>query len=296
MIEKLEMFIALANEEHFGRAAEAMGVAQPSLSAAIKSLEAELGVMLVWRGSRYQGLTPEGARVLEWARQIVGDTRTLREEMRAARTGLSGNLRIAAIPTALAVLPRLTAPFLSRHSGIKLTILSRNFGEILSMIENLEVDAGLTYLEDAPLPRVTSVPLYREHYRLICGSGSEIATRRQLKWSELANLPLCLLTPDMQNRRIIDRHLSEAGVEAAPTLEANSFVTLMAHVQTGQFVTIMPAETTDLFLGSGALVSVPIVEPEASHLVGLVAPHRDPSTPVLTALLEAARASAEKGL
>jgi len=78
MIDKLEMFIALANERHFGRAAEAVGVTQPSLSSAIKQLEDQLGVQLVFRGARFQGLTPEGQRVLDWALRIVGDTRTLR--------------------------------------------------------------------------------------------------------------------------------------------------------------------------------------------------------------------------
>lgn len=295
MIDKLEMFIALANEEHFGRAAEAMGVTQPTLSAAIKSLEAELGVMLVWRGARYQGLTPEGARVLDWARRIVGDARTLREEMRAAKTGLSGNLRLAVIPTALAMVPRLTAPFLARHPGVRFTVLSRTFAEILAMIENLEVDAGLTYLEDAPLPRVTTVPLYRERYRLIVSGESPLAQRKLVRWADLAGVPLCLLTPDMQNRRIVNRHLAEAGVEVQPGLESNSFVTLIAHVETGRFATIMPAQAAELFLSPGGLCAIPLVEPEAEHAVGLVAPHRDPLTPVLSALLDEARRIAERG-
>ena len=106
MIDKLEYFIALAREQHFGRAAEECGVTQPTLSAGIKQLEDTLGVMLVQRGSRFQGLTPEGSRVLEWARRIVGDARTMREEMRAARQGLAGHVRIAAIPTALAMTPQ----------------------------------------------------------------------------------------------------------------------------------------------------------------------------------------------
>ncbi|TIW41967.1 MAG: LysR family transcriptional regulator, partial [Mesorhizobium sp.] len=97
MIDKLEFFIALAREEHFGRAAEVCGVTQPTLSAGIKQLEGQLGVMLVLRGSRFQGLTPEGEQVLVWARRIVGDSRTMREEMRAARHGLSGRIRIAAV-------------------------------------------------------------------------------------------------------------------------------------------------------------------------------------------------------
>ena len=75
MIDKLEMFIALAQERHFGRAAEACGVTQPTLSSAIRQLEDQLGVQLVFRGSRYQGLTPEGQRVLDWGRRIVGDMR-----------------------------------------------------------------------------------------------------------------------------------------------------------------------------------------------------------------------------
>ncbi|WP_287179311.1 LysR family transcriptional regulator, partial [Mesorhizobium sp.] len=106
MIDKLEFFIALAREEHFGRAAEVCGVTQPTLSAGIKQLEGQLGVMLVLRGSRFQGLTPEGEQVLVWARRIVGDSRTMREEMRAARHGLSGRIRIAAVPTALAMVAR----------------------------------------------------------------------------------------------------------------------------------------------------------------------------------------------
>ena len=295
MIDKLEMFIALATERHFGRAAEACGVTQPTLSAAIKQLEADLGVQLVWRGARFQGLTPEGARVLDWARRIVADARALKEEMRAARKGLSGNLRIAAIPTALAMVPRLTGPFRARHPGVRFTILSRTFAEILGMIENLEVDAGLTYLEDAPLPRVTAVPLYRETYRLILRADHPLATQDGVGWADLGAVPLCLLTQDMQNRRIVNRHLHEAGVDVQPALEANSFVTLIAHVRAGGFGTIMPAQAADLFLDPAGLVALPI-RPEAAHLVGLVAPWRDPATPVIQALIESARKVADPGL
>ena len=171
MIDKLEFFIALAKQQHFGRAAEECGVTQPTLSAAIKQLEDQLGVMLVLRGSRFQGLTPEGAQVLEWARRIVGDARTMREEMRAARHGLSGRIRIAAIPTALAMVPRLTTPFRDKHPGVTFSILSRTSIEVLSLLGNFEIDAGITYLDNEPLGRVASVPLYSERYQLITAVG-----------------------------------------------------------------------------------------------------------------------------
>lgn len=293
MIDKLEMFIALANERHFGRAAEACGVTQPSLSSAIKHLEEQLGVQLVWRGSRFQGLTPEGLRVLDWALRIVGDTRSLKAEMRAARTGLSGNLRIGVIPTALAMVVDLTAPFTERHPNVRISILSRTSVEILAQIENLELDAGITYLDNEPLGRVTQVPLYAERYRLLCAPGMSLSNRTQITWAEAASLPLCLLTSDMQNRRIVNQHLAEAGAAVVPNIESNSVISLIAHVMTGRWASIVPTKLAELFTTDARLRAIPITTPEAQHLVGLIAAHREPHTPVLAALLAEARRVAD---
>ncbi|NTI17170.1 LysR family transcriptional regulator [Agrobacterium rhizogenes] len=293
MIDKLEFFIALANQKHFGRAAEECGVTQPTLSAAIRQLEDQLGVMLVSRGSRFQGLTPEGQRVLEWARRIVGDARTMREEMRAAHKGLAGHIRIAAIPTALAMVPKITAPFQERHPDVTFSIISRNSLQVLSLLENLEIDAGITYLENEPLGRVTSVPLYAERYHLITAAGSPLSERATVTWKEVGDLRLCLLTADMQNRRIINRHLAEAGAIARPTLESNSMIVLFSHVQTGRWASIMPKNIADSFGFPADICKIPITEPDAEHLVGLVATHREPFTPLVSALLHEARLLAE---
>lgn len=287
MIEKLEMFIALANERHFGRAAEAMGVTQPTLSSAIRQLEEQLGVQLVFRGSRFEGLTPEGQRVLDWALRIVGDARALREEMRARRHGLSGKLHIGVIPTALPMIARLTAPFLAANPNVDLTVLSRSSVEILEGIERLELDAGITYLDNEPLGRVVQVPLYREGYRLLVAEDSPLAGRTSIAWAEVATLPLCLLTGDMQNRRIVNRHLAEAGAVVRARVEANSSIALIAHVRTGQWVAIVAATLAEM-LGAG-LKAIPIVAPDASHLVGLTADPREPHRPVVDALLDQAR-------
>ena len=293
MLDKLEMFIALATEEHFGRAAERCGVSQPSLSGAIRQLEAELGVQLVWRGSRYQGLTPEGARVLDWARRIVADARTLREEMRAARQGLSGNLRLGVIPTALPMVVRLTDPFLKRHPNVRIRVLSRNSVEILQEVENLGLDAGITYLDNEPLGRVSAVPLYSERYRLLMRADDPLAAREALAWSELSDLPLCLLTPDMQNRRIVGRMMADAGVEAAPMVESNSILALIAHVTAGPWVSIVNEHTTALLSGDTRLRSIPLTGGRPGLQVGLIAPWREPHTPVLAALLAEARRISE---
>ncbi|MEX0957139.1 MAG: LysR family transcriptional regulator [Rhizobiaceae bacterium] len=294
MIDKLEFFIALARAEHFGRAAEELGITQPTLSAAIKQLEEQLGVLLVKRGSRFQGLTPEGEQVLTWARRITGDARTMREEMRAARHGLSGRLRIAAIPTALAMVAALTTPFRERHPGVSFSVLSRNSVEVLTLLGNFDIDIGLSYLDNEPLGRVVSVPLYSERYQLITAAGNPLSDREQVNWAEVAELPLCLLTPDMQNRRIIDHHLAEAGVTARPTLESNSMIVLFSHIRTGKWSSIMPLNLAETFGFTEPIRAIPIVEPDASHIVGLIAARREPHTPLVAAFLNEATALADK--
>ena len=289
MIDKLEYLIALARERHFGRAAEACGVTQPTLSAGIKQLEDTLRVLLVQRGSRFMGFTPEGERTLEWARRIVADSRAMRQDIDALKRGLSGPLRIAAIPTALPMVAALTTPFRARHPDVRFTVISSTSIEILNHLENLEIDAGLTYLDNEPLGRVNTVPLYRERYRLVTSPGARYGDREQVTWAEIAELPLCLLTPDMQNRRIVDGLLAASGAVQKPTLESNSMIVLFTHVRTGQWSSVMPAMLADSLGLTSELRSIPIVEPEITHSIGLVVPHREPTTPLTAALVAEAR-------
>lgn len=289
MIDKLEFLLALAREHNFGKAAEQCGVTQPTFSAGIKQLEDVLGVLLVQRTSRFLGFTPEGERVLEWARGIVADTRAMRQDVQAMKKGLSGRLKIAAIPTALPMVSTLTTPFRARHSEVKFTVLSCTSTEVLSMLENLEADAGLTYIDNEPLGRMRAVPLYLEQYRLLTSESSPLGDRDKVTWAEVGGIPLCLLTPDMQNRRIIDHLLEQAGAHPEPTLESNSMIVLFSHVRTGRWASVMPEKLADTLGLTEHLRSIPIVEPEAVHQIGLVVPPREPMSPLVAALVAEAR-------
>jgi len=289
VIDKLEFLLALARERHFGRAAAVCFVTQPTLSAGIKQLEEQMGVLLVNRGSRFQGFTAEGERVLEWARRIVGDTRAMRDEINTLRHGLSGRLRLAAIPTALAMVAALTTPYRERHPNVQFTILSRTSIEVLDLLDNLEIDAGITYVENEPVGRVTTVPLYRERYRLLTSASAPLGERDSVTWAEVSQVPLCLLTPDMQNRRIIDRLLKSAGGESRPTLESDSMILLFSHVRTGRWASVMPAKLAETLGLTETIRAIPITEPEAVQTIGLVAPAREPMTPLTAALVEEAK-------
>ncbi|WGF86901.1 LysR family transcriptional regulator [Marinivivus vitaminiproducens] len=289
MIDKLEILLALAREKHFGRAAESLGVTQQTLSAGLKHLEDRLGVRLVERGSRFQGLTPEGERVLDWARRIVADSRAMLEEIATLKRGLSGHLRMAVIPTALPKVVELTTSYSERHPEVRFTIESATSENILRLIDDLEVDAGLTYLDNEPLGRMISVPLYRERYLFLTMRGGSYDARRSITWAEAGDARLCLLTPNMQNRRIIDQQLHAADERPTPLIESNSTIVLLSHVQSGHYATIIPDYFVDSLGMGDRILSIPIVEPEISHQVGLVVAQREPMTPMVTSLVAHAR-------
>ncbi len=289
MLDKLEFLLALAREQHFGRAADTCGVTQPTLSAGLKQLEESFGVLLVNRGSRFQGFTPEGQRVLDWARRIVGDTRAMRQEVNALRHGLAGNLRIAAVPSALTTLATLTTPYRAKHPNVQFTILSRTSAQIRTLLENLEIDAGLTYLDNEPLGRVNTVPLYSETYSLITATDAPLGDRAQVTWGELAQAPLCLLTPDTQTRRIIDGLLKSTNGEPRAALESDSMLLLLAHVRTGKWASVMPSKIAEMLGPSDTIRAIPIGKPDIIHSIGLVVPSREPMTPLNAALVAEAR-------
>ena len=183
----------------------------------------------------------------------------------------------------------LTTPYRARHPKVRFTIYSRTSSEILTLMGNLEIDAGFTYLDNEPLGRVTAVPLYQERYRLLVAADAPLGDRSSVSWAEVAQVPLCLLTPDMQNRRIIEQLLRETGTNPHITLESDSMILLYSHVKTGRWASVMPARLASTLGLTDVLRSIPIVEPEATHTIGLVAPAREPMTPLTAALVTEAR-------
>jgi DNA-binding transcriptional LysR family regulator len=108
-------------------------------------------------------------------------------------------------------------------------------------------------------------------------------------WAEVGKVPLCLLTPDMQNRRIIEQLLRQAGADVAPTLESNSIVVLFAHVRTGRWASVMPAKLAEVLGLTEKVRAIPIVEPDVGHSIGLVVPYRNHLTPLINALVAEAK-------
>jgi DNA-binding transcriptional LysR family regulator len=294
-LRQLEYVIALARERHFGRAAAACHVSQPSLSGGIRALEAELGVPIVVRGRSYGGLTPEGERVVAWAHRILADADGLHEDLAAMRGALTGRLRLGAIPTALPIASALSASVAALHPGLSITVLSLASREIERQLLEFEIDAGITYLDNEPLHGVRGVPVAQERYVLYAHQSSPEIERLSMTWREAAELPLVLLTQTMQNRRIIDAAFTTAGSSPAPRIESDDIVPLWEHVADGRWYTIGPSSWLDGGALPDEIVAIPLTDPTVEQRIGVVVPDRDPLPTITRALLDSARSSFAEG-
>ncbi|MCZ0982108.1 LysR family transcriptional regulator [Streptomyces diastatochromogenes] len=213
LFRQLEYLVALSRERHFARAAQACHVSQPALSEAVRKLEDEFGVPLVLRGRRYEGLTPEGERIVVWAQRLLADRDALKSEVGALRTGLSGRMRIGSVPTASGAVALLTAPFCLAHPLVTVEVATDLRAEdVLRQLRDFEIDAGVTYLHNGLPENFRAVPLYEERYVLLTGAADAPADRTTATWAEASRLPLCLLTGTMQGRQVLDGLFAEAGV------------------------------------------------------------------------------------
>jgi len=234
LLRQLEYFVAVARERHFARAAEACYVSQPALSTAIAKLERELNVTLINRGQSFEGLTLEGERLVVWAKRLLADHHGLKAEAAALRSGISGTLRLGTGPTVSTMMAAPVATFCALHPLAKVKVCSRlSSTELLRQLRNFELDAAIAHFGPDDQSGLKVVPLYEEQYVLLV-SGDQLAPgARTITWSQAAELPLALLTPDMRFRQFIDKAFASSGALAAPQVETDSVASLYVNVAAG---------------------------------------------------------------
>ena len=291
-IRQLQYIVALSREKHFTRAAKECHVTQPTLSGRIRQLEQELGVPIVERGQRFHGFTPEGDRVLTWANAILDNWESLQREIATLRNTsgtLSGHLSVGVIPSGLPMAALITKAIQARHPAIELTVLSQSSIDILRGLEDFSIDVGLTYLDNEPIEGMRAERIYMERYCLLLQAEHPLADAASVTWADAAKLPLCLLTTENQNRRIIDRAFRAAGRAPTPRLETNSVINLCANVRLSGLASVIPEYFLDVLGPISDVRAVPLSSPVVEHSVGLIAVDRDPVSPLVLAAFECAR-------
>ena len=283
----MQLLAALARKNHFARAAEECGISQSAFSARIRNLEIELGAPIVKRGNRFIGFTAEGEIVLKWARRLLADADGMRQEIEAARGRLVGRLAIGAVPTALTYVARVPARLRETHPGLAIQIQSASSSQIRQGLEDFSLSAGVTYLDGDFPTSLTVVPLYEERYVLLAPPALAPRPQGTVTWREAAALPLCLLTPDMRNRRILDEVFASVGTPASPVMETNAFTAALAQVASGAAATIAPEPLADSLPVAAGAVRLALTEPDVAKPIGLVYAEREPTPPAVLALADA---------
>lgn len=287
-IRQLNYLVALARERHFGRAAEACHVSQPALSGAIRSIEEELGVVIVQRGRRFEGFTRDGERVLAWARRVLADCESLRQDARADAGDPAGVLKMGAIPASLPLVPHLTQVCLLKYPRMRHEIHTLSASEILRKVGNFELDLGLSYLDDERLASFETVPIFRERYLFVSADRSLLDGVEAVTWADAAAQPLCLFTGNMQCRRGIDAAFAAAGCEVTPRVETDSMTALCAHVRSAGLASVLPHSVLCLSDAAQRFAARPMA-PEMRRDIGLVLPPQRPYGPLLEAAVRSFR-------
>lgn len=288
LLTSFRYLVALNEHRHFARAADACHVTQPALSNALRALESEFGTPIVNRGRSYAGLTPEGERILLTARRMLHEHELLQQDLHGSEAQPQGRLRLGVVPSAVPVAARFAARLRARHPGIVPSVRSMSSGEIDAGLQDLELDLALGFLDRLPGQgeRFDAIPQYEERYFLLRRSGGD---RLQLgpscSWKEAAALPLCLLSPDMHNRQIVDRAFAQAGVAVQPALETNSVLTLLLAVTTGDVCSVLPGALVAVAPGGAGLEALPLARPTVATPVGLLTLARSEPARTLRAAL-----------
>src|ERR1700754_3010782 len=250
-VRQLHYLVALAEHKHFAHAAESCWVSQPALSAGIRQLERELGIMIILRDRRFQGFTPEGERVLVWARQTLASLEGLRQEAALAQLVAGGHLAIGTVPSALRAVSMLASEYRRAIPKLTLEVFSLSTRDIFHRLKNKEIHLGIAYADSADAA-IESITLYSERFVLLSSDHAGLPTKSSYSWAEAARLPLCLFNHEMQNRKIVDMAFLQAGVVPNVVVETNTLSVLYEEVRTGEVCSISPVSALpDYFLASG---------------------------------------------
>lgn len=266
-LTELKYIVALAREKHFGRAADACFVSQPTLSVAIKKLEEELNVPLFERGSSEVSLTPVGERIVVQAQRVLEEASVIKSMAQQGKNPLSGPLRVGVIYTiGPYLLPALVSDMIRRVPSMPL-ILQENFTvRLLELLKQGELDVAILALPFNDSGFVIQ-PLYEEPFVVAVPKGHRWADRERIDSEELKTENMLLLGSGHCFRdQVLGfcpelSRFSQSSEGIQRTFEGSSLETIRHMVASGIGITILPSSSVPQPVPKDSLLSyIPLHE------------------------------------
>lgn len=253
-------------------------MSQPALSNGIRELERELGITIIKRNRSFEGVTPEGERVIQWVRQMLDSLEGLQQEANLIRSVPSGHLAIGAIPTAGHAATLLGAQYREMLPQLTLEVTALSTPEILNRLKSQDIVLGMLYDRSVAGDDYDVLPLFSERYVLV--ASEHMSLPYQLSCAEVADLPLCLLSRDMQNRQTLEELFRAVDATPCVVLETNDMHMLLAECQSGRAFAVVPLSALPALHEGAGLRAHPIT-PKHAEDVCLVRLRRE-TQPALT--------------
>jgi LysR family transcriptional regulator, hydrogen peroxide-inducible genes activator len=247
-LQELRYFVAVAEHRHFGRAAAACHVSQPTLSGQLRKLEHSLGVALFERTSKKVALTPIGKRLLVHAREALRETEFLEATAKAAGDPLVGPLKLGIIPTvAPYLMPLILGPLRKAYPGMAIELWEDLTGPLLSLLATQRLDAALIATEIRSGTELTAIALFVEPFLAALPETHRLADRKRISAKELTEDLLVLA----DGHCLADQALSACGKHRSRLgpFQASSLDTLVNLVAAGYGTTLIPGLAAGLFRG-----------------------------------------------
>ena len=289
-LRELRYLVALAEQRHFGRAAQACHVSQPTLSTQLKKLEDFLGVMLFERTNKALHITPIGEQVVARARRVLAEADAIVELTRQKTEPLSGPLNLGVIPTLSPYLLPWLLPVLGEaYPQLRLIVHEDLTDHLLARLKDHRIDAALLCLP-IKAEEFEALPIFDEPFLLASPSGHPLSEAVAVRPSDLRKEPLLLLT---EGHCLRDQTLAVCGLSAplddeeGTDFRATSLETIRQMVASGMGCTLLPAMALDT--REERPFAVRRLAVEASRRVGLIWRRSYPKAADLSLLAEAIR-------
>ncbi|WP_225730597.1 MULTISPECIES: LysR family transcriptional regulator [unclassified Nocardia] len=254
-LQQLSYFLAVARTRHFTRAAEVLGVAQPSLSKQIRALETELGAALFSRARGNITLTPAGEALFPLANRILADVDTARREVQELAGLRRGRVRVGATPSlSSGLLADVLRRFRDTYPGIELLVEESGSRDLVRELTRGALDLALVILPLADDTPLVTAPILREDLMVAARAGA-LPNRRYLRITDLRDRPLVMFRSGYDLREATIKACRSAGFEPRFAVEGGEMDAVLRFVEVGLGVAVVPSM---VLAGRPALRGIPL--------------------------------------
>jgi DNA-binding transcriptional LysR family regulator len=286
-LAQIQGFLEVARRSNVSRAATALRITQPALTARLQALEQELGQALFVRTRRGVRLTDAGRAFLPYAEQAVSALASGMQQLAELSTGGAGELVLAVAPqVSTYVLPRVLLRYAELHPGVRLVVRTAHTEEIVDLVVREEVNAGLARLVRDPL--ISYQPIYDDELILVSRPGHALAGREMVSREALTEAPLILFDRESSYYELTTALFREAGVRPRGVIELDNIEAAKRIVAGGLGVALLPRTSVAEELADGSLAASRIegADPGPRHIGILRRADAGPPSPILGAFLE----------